>query len=372
VPFSGPYVDFGSYPEAVYNSERSRDIILSFEMNVEESLSRMPRAITRQVSFGPTTTIEIKLHWNAKSGQAQFNSIKMYNGESDELLFQFRRLGPESIRMESPLLGFHRTVSDASELNLTTIRSLPLEIGPDPGSEARLIELFTFALTLSLNDSTRRIQHIGPLRDMPERAYRLDQLSTSGGSTEHLVGMLVSHPDVVSRVSRALRRLNIARQIDVVSPAPGFAGVVLSSPDSPRRDNLADVGFGASQVLPIIVRLALARQRSMLLIEQPELHLHPEVQADLVDVMIDLARQRKCSLLVESHSENMLLRIRRKIASRQLSPSDVKIFVTDSGKVREAPIDEKGRIEMSAFPLGFFEEEWFEAMGIIEGGARSV
>lgn len=244
-----------------------------------------------------------------------------------------------------------------------------MDLDPDERLSHRL-DVLSFSIYSELNYTSSRIIHIGPLRDMPERAYRTDQLSASGGSTEHVVGMLVSHSEAVPLVSRALRQLNIAKLVDVVKPAPGYAGIVLSDVHSSRKDNLADVGFGASQVLPILVRLALAPANSMVLVEQPELHLHPEVQAELTDVMIDLAVERQFSLFVESHSENMLLRLRRKVANGQVPASAIKVFVTDQGRVTEATIDDRGKIDMSAFPPGFFEEEWFEALGIIEGAAR--
>ncbi|MFY1679989.1 AAA family ATPase [Micromonospora sp. WMMD730] len=313
--------------------------------------------------------IEIDLHWNARSGKAQYNSIHISEPNYNKLIVDLRRLGPDRVRVEMPSAGGGR-VLQGGELNLATLRSLTFELEPDEKFNSNALEIFLFTLSQALTDATRRIVHIGPLRDMPERAYRIDQLSTSGGSTEHVVGMLVDKPKAIAAVSRALRRLGIAKQVDVVRPAPGYAGIVLSDVSSSRKDNLADVGFGASQVLPILVRLALAPPRALVLVEQPELHLHPEVQGALAEVMVDIAIDRNLSLFVESHSENMLLRLRRLVASGVVEPEVVKVFVTDSGAVSEAAISAKGRIDTSAFPAGFFEEEWEEAMGIIAAGGR--
>ncbi|MFI5852199.1 AAA family ATPase [Micromonospora chalcea] len=370
VPFAGPYVDFGSYPEAVHNSERSRDIHLSFEVDFPPAARRIPRGLLEHLRPFEKIRFEVTLHWNATKGQAQFNRILIIDHRRTRRIADLKRLGPDRIRVEIPPASLNRTVQGASELTFATLSSLPLELDYSERGGTPIAELLLYTMWNVLSSAVRKIVHIGPLRDMPERAYRIDQLSTSSGSTEHVVGMLVSHTDAVAPVSRALKSLGIAKQVEIVQPAPGYAGVFLSDLDSNRRDNLADVGFGASQVLPILVRLALAPRDSLILVEQPELHLHPEVQGQLAEVMIDLALARGFSILVESHSENMLLRLRRLVASGSLDPSAVRIFVSDKGAVRAAEIDSKGRLDMSAFPAGFFEEEWEEAMGIMQGGAN--
>jgi predicted ATPase len=156
----------------------------------------------------------------------------------------------------------------------------------------------------------------------------------------------------------------MAERVEITQPAPGYAGIAVTDVSTGRKDNLADVGFGVSQVLPIIVRVATARSNGLVLIEQPELHLHPETQGALTEVLLDLAHERKVSLLIESHSENMLLRLRREVAEKKIAAEDVAVYVTDKGEVRRAELSSNGDIDMSAFPPDFFEEEWLEAVEI--------
>jgi predicted ATPase len=77
--------------------------------------------------------------------------------------------------------------------------------------------------------------------------------------------------------------------------------------------NLADVGFGVSQVLPVLVQGLLARPGGVYLVQQPEIHLHPDAQAGLADFFIYLASHGVITI-VETHSEYLLLRIRRRLA----------------------------------------------------------
>jgi DNA-directed RNA polymerase subunit H (RpoH/RPB5) len=140
-----------------------------------------------------------------------------------------------------------------------------------------------------------------------------------------------------------------------------------------RRSNTVvshrDVGIGVSQVLPVLVS-AYASQNQIIAIEQPEIHLHPALQADLGDVFIQSALGNgKNRFLIETHSEHLLLRIMRRMRETsngelpegvpQITPNDVCVlYVEPDGSrsiVREMPLNEEGEL-VKAWPGGFFEE----------------
>ncbi|MGJ8682561.1 AAA family ATPase, partial [Paraglaciecola sp.] len=93
--------------------------------------------------------------------------------------------------------------------------------------------------------------------------------------------------------------------------------------------DITDVGFGVSQVLPVIIQGFLSPKNSLTLIEQPEIHLHPQMQAELADLFIDITDIDKDEaskyLLIETHSEYLLKRLRRRIAEGKISASDIAI-----------------------------------------------
>jgi predicted ATPase len=133
-----------------------------------------------------------------------------------------------------------------------------------------------------------------------------------------------------------------------------------------------DVGIGISQVLPVLVT-AYASLQEIIAIEQPELHLHPALQADLGDVFIDSALVNGNRFLLESHSEHLLLRIMRRMRETaegtlprgmpEVKPSDVAVlFVQPKGKtsvIRQLELAEDGSL-LDPWPGGFFEEGFRE------------
>jgi predicted ATPase len=95
---------------------------------------------------------------------------------------------------------------------------------------------------------------------------------------------------------------------------------------------LTDVGFGVSQVLPVVTLLQYVPEGSTVILEQPEIHLHPLAQAGLADVIIQAATHRRVQVILESHSEHLLLRLQRRIAEGGIASDDVRLYFCDAPK----------------------------------------
>lgn len=140
--------------------------------------------------------------------------------------------------------------------------------------------------------------------------------------------------------------------------------------------DLPDVGFGVSQVLPVLVQCFYAPPGSIIIMEQPEIHLHPKAQALLADVMIDVINSREngadrnIQLIIETHSEHFLRRLQRRIAEDALEEDSVSAYFANNdrtpAKLVPLEIDDYGNI--LNWPDDFFGDE----MGDITAQAKAA
>ena len=125
--------------------------------------------------------------------------------------------------------------------------------------------------------------------------------------------------------------------------------------DEIRMDSL---GVGFSQLAPIILLCLNASEGDTIILEQPELHLHPSVQQKFGDFLI--AMSEKIQIIVETHSDHMLNRIRRRVSEKDLLEEEVAIYFAEriEGKTsfRLAELDPNGSYKLSDFPKGFFDQ----------------
>ncbi|WP_437899734.1 AAA family ATPase [Sorangium sp. So ce124] len=223
-----------------------------------------------------------------------------------------------------------------------------------------------------------RVGYLGPFREAPQRLYRFpggnpESVGRRGSDAPALLAAdyLRRRGDVLQRVSDWYQQrlggwpLSIARQGDSFS-------IVLRNPMNPAVEvNLADVGTGLSQVLPLVVQrqfeVVTGKTGGIEIVEQPELHLHPGAHGDLADLYIEAAKQQGARFVIETHSENFVLRVRRRIAEKTLDPDRVSLYWVD-----DAPQggSELKRIEIlptgdvSDWPRGVFSEDFEEAKAI--------
>ncbi|WP_245901015.1 AAA family ATPase [Deinococcus yavapaiensis] len=156
--------------------------------------------------------------------------------------------------------------------------------------------------------------------------------------------------------------------------SPASAELVLFDVRHDVAVSVRDVGTGISQVVPVLV-YAEAEDEKLVAIEQPELHLHPALQAELADTFIASAKRNRSVFLLETHSEHLMLRILRRIRETtegeepseelRIGPQDVLVLFgepsSQGSTFREVPLTVNGEFE-GHWPKGFFADRSKELM----------
>ncbi|MCT4709575.1 AAA family ATPase [Enterobacteriaceae bacterium H11S18] len=180
-----------------------------------------------------------------------------------------------------------------------------------------------------------RINHVSPLRAFPQRYYLLDkaiyhnQLNALDGT--ELAEVLKNNQNITDNINDLLAEFNIAIEIDKVNDIIHKISVNQEAVNL----ELTDVGFGISQVLPILVQAYLSPANSITIIEQPEIHLHPKMQAWLTDALIKIALSSSKKFIIETHSDALVRRLRLRIVDEEssLSENDVAVYYLERNKI---------------------------------------
>jgi predicted ATPase len=204
-------------------------------------------------------------------------------------------------------------------------------------------------------DILRSMIHVPGVRGNPERIYKTAATdgNTYAGLFENYVVSVIDRfqkqePEKLVQLQSHLQKLGLTDTIQTqrlnetqielrVGRVPG---------DSTDTVNIADVGFGVSQVLPVLVALLVAQSEQVVYIEQPEIHLHPRAQVALAEIFAE-AINRGVQVIVETHSELFLLGIQTLVAENQIAPQDVQLHwfsrsMDGSSTVTTAELDETG------------------------------
>ena len=234
------------------------------------------------------------------------------------------------------------------------------------GADSDIMQLFS-PLQTHFENLFRSIRYLGPLREYPRRhyAWQGEHSAGVGQHGEEMVTALFSGRIqlrfIDKQIMEWLQRLDLidSYRLSPISNTEKDYELLIQKYKGGPEVRLTDVGFGISQILPVLVLCYCAPEGSILILEQPEAHLHPKVQSELADLLIEVVKNRKLQIILESHSEHLLIRLMRRIAEEQISADDTAFYFCEmnegTSEIERLNIDDYGNI--TNWPQNFFGDE---------------
>ncbi|MBP2309811.1 DUF3696 domain-containing protein [Azospirillum melinis] len=336
--------NFGSFEDVLNQGSRStRQFLIEFDFD-NHGIGRI-----------------VNGHFSCSYGQTSSGSvaIQMLTLKTDGRKFQ-------AIRREKG--AFSIIVDDeqnprAKGRNYTPERSIAFSADAISALEkdGQLVE----DLSLAIRQELERIIYLGPLRRKPERDYPWNKTkpgevgSDGRAAIDALLASALLRGDeqnyVVNGVSYWLNKMGVAERLEIRQQGRSSRYELIVHRDG-TACNLRDVGIGISQVLPVLVASYFAPVGSTIMLEEPEIHLHPLAQSALAELFVEVSRERKIQFLVETHSEHLFRRMQTMIAKQKILANDAAMYFVmrnnQSAELCSLIIDDFGRVKN--WPTGFF------------------
>lgn len=210
------------------------------------------------------------------------------------------------------------------------------------------------------------VTYINPLRASAERYYRkqdlsIDNIDSRGANLPFFLNSLPTH-----ELKKLNEWLNTNLDIEVqIMSTDGHVMINLKDNATGRINNIADMGFGFSQVLPLAVQAWISKNskgkssnqsKQILVWEQPELHLHPAMQRRLANLIANTVKENNISFYIETHSTSIINELGSLILEGELKENDIRVLLFQQEEkgnttVIKTAFDNEGILKN--FPLGF-------------------
>lgn len=377
----GQYGDFGTFKDIVHGNRASA----RFQITLSGENKDLPFH-SRKESEPLSWTLRTEFGYRSRRRQLVLNEVEMsdqqghvltasYVPESDRHVvtrINDRDVPASSRAKTAKILGLFHFVpffTYAGDVNYSQILG-----GSVTEEEFSAIDDRVDDISWGVRHSLGSIEYIGSMRAPPERTYHQtgEGRSRIGATGENWAGMLVLDSSragkgsrrLVSSLNSWLKGAGLASEVKVNWLSDRHYEIQIRHPVTREAENLADVGQGNSQVIPVILGGLRLQEGALYLVEEPEIHLHPRAQAELGDYFASL-RQTGIHALIETHSEYLVLRVQQRVAAGEIPPKDVAFYythATSKGRktIRKLTLDSEARFQQS-LPNGFFPERLEEA-----------
>lgn len=394
----GPLFNVGSYENLVFGHDKGRRLELNFRIvrnrpkdgPLDSIGTYPPGAVDLSFGAGERGSPPVLLRYRVRDiyGRPMLTRRRLRSGKyslyganapkaAGELYTAIRRSLPHHF-LFTVEAAFREMYSQSARLSPDKTRIEPRDIEHLELDESTQLYLSIVTHASALTQHVlRESAYIGPLREPPRRLYEVsgEKPSDVGTRGESAPEILYRQRDqrLLNLVNDWVARFDFGLKIHCTTLTEGAFNITLRRTEQSPEVNLADTGFGLSQILPIIVQGMHQQPNGLLIAEQPEIHLNPRLQSLLADLFAAISA-RRVSVLIETHSEHLLLRLRRLIADGTVKASDVALYFAerdkDESRIRRIELQANGHVHPESWPRGFFEDSLRESMALATAQSR--
>ncbi|PIG09091.1 DUF3696 domain-containing protein [Comamonas sp. 26] len=396
----GSLVELGSYHDFAFNHKTDNNVEFSGEIDFDEndSIEGVDVVIDR-LSF------TIEYCFNEETDQSILNNISFAifsKGKKSTVNIYRKNLQKQDILNVSYFIDLNN-IDEISENSLVikaleTFRTKNIsnkktsykitknfkfestshQTSPDSLIYSKILSILLDGLFSSIGTAlNKNFSYIGPIRNKPER-FSIKRANSNyvGAAGEHT-------PSVLTNLNSQHRFRSIFQKINsdfkklfgkslIINTSNEITRIRIATESSEHTDSINDVGFGISQILPIITQANLLEQNQVLILEQPELHLHPETQTKLSEILInDLSINRK--FIIETHSEHLIRGLQLAVHSGKIKNDDISIIYIKKNSEENSiysllKLNENGDLA-DKWPAGFFDQAYQFTLKML-GGSR--
>lgn len=368
----GDYVDLGTYQDLVFQHDVSRSLEVEYGWSVDQA--RWMRRFDAPELDLSDVRISGTFAYNRKSWRVYPISQSLMLG-SDVAAKRVRLKRGYGLDLFPPNSSDPIHIPQPSQSSKFYDFSGRSIFRSDFFSRLELIpflEFIAWQLPMEFERQMERVFFLGPVRGDAQRSYAAgaeapQDVGLRGEATASALWWAsrraTDRRRITERVNQWLQRMNVAARVRVRRTQATDFQLLVEDPSTGIESNLMDVGFGVSQVLPVVVLGCLVPHGATVVIEQPEIHLHPAAQLELGSFFAAISTESNVQFILETHSEHLLRRLQTLIADGSLSPADVAIYYVnespDGASITELPVSRDG--SLAAVPEAFFDQAAREA-----------
>lgn len=412
--FNGKYIDNGSFDEILYDKSKDRDFTISNTFEISKTYDRITKDITNLRDLR-------RLYYNNSIQKFVIKySVSVINGDNLVYSNRLKKIAininiykDNLIDLTSEII-LENTTKNKYTIHFKNIPDVSGKIGSHIIEDCScyfggmslnsiykdnmndIIKLFIPTITSIFNIVSiqyLQVRYIAPLRENPKRRYIADKNVNDVGIAGELAPLLLNkisrkkwrgicapNSEDDFRLSNYMPDKNDFSFINILNSWMHYlelGGISIDGSNNQKdiikvrinNHNITDVGFGVSQSLPILTEGIFLSPSQTLLLEQPEIHLHPKMQMRMADFLLSLSVQNK-SIIVETHSDHIINRIVRRYMEDEGVRDKIKIYFLDESTITKVSIDEVDGAACTN--SNFFYQFALETEKILDAGYKNL